>query len=350
MKILRVKRDYSRHDFVQQAGKEIRRQLFFYGQEGYFNASLYKAFDDITATKARSILSRSDNQLDSYDALVVNKKTDVPERLDRKETLPKLAKKFPGPTVLLDASANAYDVPSESVIEHYDLVFKRECLQDKSEYGFSKENQAKLRTTMLPCLFIPLPRYSFSWIFEKFFIPQAPLASETTDKKHDVFFCGNANAAKSSRVEAVRKLKEDPNIDFYGGLQPKTEDDHVPEDLQFGRLDHKEYVQAMRNSRIALALDGYGQLTFRHLEAWHFGTFLLSSPSIRAISIPLPAEEGKHFAVFDNASDLINSVKHYLQYNEERRRIAQAGKRMFTKEYDLKKHGRYLFSRITDVI
>jgi hypothetical protein len=346
MKILRAKRDYSRHGLVQQAGKKIRRKLFFYGQEGYFNASLYEAFDDITVTKASSILSGSENQLDSYNVLVVNKKTDVPERLHREEALQKLAKKFLGPTVLLDASANAYDIPSESVIEHYDLVFKRECLKDKSEYNFSKENQAKLRTTMLACLFIPLPRHSFSRIFEKFFIPQAPPASETTDKKHDVFFCGNANAAKSSRVEAVRKLKEDPDIDFYGGLQSESENDQIPESLRFDRLDSDEYVRAMRNSKIALALDGLGQLTFRHLEAWNFGSFLLSSPSIQDITMPLSAKKDEHYAVFDGIGNLVDTVKYYLQNDSERHYIAEAGKEMFAGQYDPKKHADYINSEI----
>jgi hypothetical protein len=346
MKILRAKRDYSRHDFVQQAGKETRRQLFFYGQEGYFNASLYEAFDDITVVKARALKQYSQPHLNQFDVLVVNKKTDVLPGLDREGTLKELADNFPGSVVLIDASDNAYDIPSEDAIDNYDLVFKRECLQDKSKYGFTKRNQDKLRTTMLPCLFIPLPRYSFSRIFEKFFIPQAPPELNKTKEKHDGFFCGNANAAKSSRVEAVRKLKEDPDINFYGGLQPESENDQIPESLRFDRLNSDEYVRAMRNSKIALSLDGLGQLTFRHLEVWHLGSFLLSSPSIQDITMPLSAKKDEHYAVFDGIESLVDTVKYYLKNDSERHYIAEAGKEVFASQYDPKKHADYINSEI----
>jgi hypothetical protein len=49
------------------------------------------------------------------------------------------------------------------------------------------------------------------------------------------------------------------------------------EEIKGPKLSRKEYVEAIRNFKISLALDGQGEFTFRHLELWYMGAFMICS-------------------------------------------------------------------------
>ena len=349
MTVLYLKRSFCRRGLISQVGREVRRRLFFYEQEGYFEASLHEAFSDITYTTARDAYRRAEVYSREHELVVVNRKTDhLPDR-NQAETLRMLGEAFDIPAVLLEIGADATQIPSDAVCDRYDLIFRRECLKDTDRYDLSAENQQKLRTTMLPCLYIPLPRYSFSSWFERFLIPQAPSGHEELDKQHDVFFCGQYSSQMPIRAKVVQVLKEHPEIDFHGGLQPKNEDVDVPEALRFPRLSPDEYVRALKQSRIVLALDGIGQFTFRHLEAWHFGGFLMSAPSIRGLDLPLSAQEGTHYISYDDTDDLIQKIRHYVEHPDERQKIADNGENMFASDYNPQKHGTYIYMQMEEI-
>jgi spore maturation protein CgeB len=64
--------------------------------------------------------------------------------------------------------------------------------------------------------------------------------------------------------------------------------------------------------------------------------------NIKYQDLPLAVEEGKHYVVYNNINDLVVKVRYYSKYDDERLEIAQAGKNMFAKFYDTKKHGDYI--------
>ena len=343
-KVLHVRRDISNRPLKRWLWGELRRLFFFYDQEGYFDASLHEAFERITAMTAESALIKKESIAQNFDIVVVNTKSVHDEEETKQQKLHELGN-LTTTSVLVETSANAYQMPSDYACNAYDIIFRREHLQDTSQYDLSEENQRKLCITMLPCLQIPLPKNRFSKILEPLFIPQATKL-DNPEKKHDVFFCGNVAESKSDRIQAVKALVEADDIDFYGGLQPKYQSVDIPEKLQADRMSPDVYANALQRSRVVLALDGIGQFTFRHLETWYFGGFLLSSPSIRDVSIPMPAKEGEHFVAFDNTDDLVKKVRHFVDQQQKREDIAATGKQMFKNNYDPQKHGEYISSQI----
>jgi hypothetical protein len=346
--VLHIYRDISNRPLKRQLWGELRRLFFFYDQEGYFGASFYEAFESITSMGAARALSRLDRLEGEYDVVVVNTKSIHSYDDSKQHKLQKLSKAG-DVSVLVETSANANHMPADDTCSEYDLVFRREVFKDRDRYDLSAENKEKLRTTMLPCLQVPLPRNAFATVLKPIFIPQAPKLNNP-DKKHDVFFCGNVASSKTGRIEAVKSLNEDPEIDFHGGLQPKNDEVDLPETLRFPRMSSGEYARAFQRSKIVLALDGIGQFTFRHLEAWYFGCFMISSPSIRDVEIPLPAEEGKHYIAYDDTDDLKKKVTYYTENKKEREQIAETGRKMFLQEYDPEKHGSYIRSSIRNVL
>lgn len=347
-KVLHIRRDISNRPLKRQLWGELRRLFFFYDQEGYFDASLHKAHDDITPMSADAALGKLDSLQDTYDIVVVNTKSVHDYDGNKQEKLQRLGGPF-AVSVLVETSANAHHIPEDDTCSKYDIIFRREVFEDRDRYDLSEENKKKLRTTMLPCLQVPLPKSSFSKLLESVFIPQAPQLDQP-EKKHDVFFCGNVASSKTGRIDAVQSLKNDPEIDFYGGLQPKNDEMNLPEELRFPRMSSGEYARTFQQSKIVLALDGIGQFTFRHLEAWYFGCFMISSPSIRDLKLPLPAEEGKHYIAYDDTDDLKKKVKYYAKNEQEREQIAEVGRKMFMQEYDPRKHGEYIQSQIKKVL
>jgi len=345
-KVLHVRRDISNRPLKRWLWGELRRLFFFYDQEGYFDASLHEAFENITPTTAESALNRKSAVDDGYDMIVVNTQSVRGKEETEQQKLHELGN-LTKTSLLVETSANAHNIPSNHACATYNLIFRREHLQDTSQYDLSKENQKKLCTTMLPCLQVPLPKNGFSKILEPIFIPQAPIL-DNPEKKYDVFFCGNVSEIKSDRIRAVKALVEADGIDFYGGLQPKNDSVHVPEKLRVKRMPPNVYAKALQRSKIVLALDGFGQFTFRHLETWYFGGFLLSSPSIRDVKLPLSIKENKHFAVFDNTGDLVEKVRDYIGRKQKREKIAAYGKQMFANGYDPQKHGRYIYKQVNN--
>jgi len=107
--------------------------------------------------------------------------------MKKDKTLRNIATQFSGPTVLLDAADNASDIASNDVFNKYDLVFKREVFKDRNQYDLSDENKNKMRTTMLPCLQVPLRRTSLAKLLEPIFYTESAKA-RSARKEWDVFF------------------------------------------------------------------------------------------------------------------------------------------------------------------
>jgi hypothetical protein len=96
------------------------------------------------------------------------------------------------------------------------------------------------------------------------------------------------------------------------------------------RMSRTRYLLEMCRHRVSVAPTGYGELTFRHGEAWRTGTALVCQDVSHAeMMFPLEDRENVAFCRPD-LSDLPSKVRELLADEPLRRRIARQGRATFT--------------------
>lgn len=310
----------------------------FSGQDGFFRAGLNCAFD--VAERPLSYLYQNRKNIHKkFDWIILNYKADPrgigfrndPAIIRWIKTLTNCGK------ALFLNYDRAWTIPQEPLLDVFDVIFKREVLKDKDRYRISERNKAKLRTTMLSCPIVPATLLNYRRInIHKYGYNDPP-----KDSKLDAMFIGSdSNPIRSSVITHLKNA----NVQFLGGLYGKANKKIGSPKLHIARLPMSEYIQHVRNTKVNLALEGKGEFTFRHLELWCLCSFLLSSPSIRSLELPINAEEGKHYVCYDNPDDLLDKINYFVKNETVRNRIAQEGRAMFVRDYDFKKHGAYIAS------
>lgn len=102
----------------------------------------------------------------------------------------------------------------------------------------------------------------------------------------------------------------------------------IPEDLRAGKykpmLSYQDYLNKIAASKIAISIRGHGRDTVRYWEIPSFETlFLINDPGI---IIPHPFTDGINCVQFHILDDLEEKIRYYLSHDEERIKIAKAGK------------------------
>jgi len=102
----------------------------------------------------------------------------------------------------------------------------------------------------------------------------------------------------------------------------------IPELIREGKykplLSYQDYLKAIASSKIAISVRGHGRDTVRYWEIPAFETlFLVNDPGI---IIPHPFTDGLNCVQFNTLDDLADKIKYYLSHDEERIKIAKAGK------------------------
>jgi hypothetical protein len=91
-----------------------------------------------------------------------------------------------------------------------------------------------------------------------------------------------------------------------------------------GLLPYNEYIKRIASAKIAISVRGHGRDTVRYWEIPAFETlFLVNDPGI---IIPHPFTDGVNCVQFNTLPDLADKIKYYLSHDEERIKIAKAGK------------------------
>ena len=148
------------------------------------------------------------------------------------------------------------------------------------------------------------------------FEPQA-YPNQTTLKKYDVGFIGhmqqdNPNFNGMSRVQALDRLfKEFPNF-FYG-----NRDQGFP-----GKNMFEDAAKRFSESRIVFNISIGDDINMRLFETLGTGSFLLTNylPTLGEFF-----EDGVDFVTYNSYDDMIEKAKYYLEHEEEREKIAEAG-------------------------
>ncbi len=310
------------------------------GQDGFLRASLH-CVCDVTERPMAYLLRHADDLHREFDWVVVNFKAGGLKRVLNEEEVARIARIPKCRKALFINYAAASILPSDAVLDPFDLVFKREMFRDLERYPISPANRAKLCTTTLACLMVPAHRLNVRRIDPR----RYGFDDVSRDSPDGVFF--NGLSTRASREELLKFIVE-AGVPFVGGLQPKQAA-LAPGVPYAPRMRMRDYVAQVRRSRINLALDGIGEFTFRHLEVWCCCAFLLSNSSIRALSLPLAAREGEHYVCFDSPDDLVEKARYYLDHPDARDRIARAGRALFERDYNFHKHGACLLERMCRV-
>ncbi|MDK2858729.1 MAG: hypothetical protein PWQ89_1848 [Verrucomicrobiota bacterium] len=335
--ISNYRNDKSRNNRRMNPLRKWRNTLRGYeisGQDGFFVASLYNCCN--VTERDLAWLKKNLSTVDSnFDTLFINYKSDEKSTgIDREALL--FLNRTSIQKILVVTNAKAADLPGDPLLDLFDIVFKREHYVDLDRYPVSSVNKAKIRNTMLGC---PLIRTTTRNVHT---IRPASLGFTAPSEQfsHDLFFSGKTTSP--IRLNAMERLHKE-GFNVLGGLNAhKKYDDPIPPALLSPRFSRNGYIQAVRGSKINLALEGYGEYTFRHNEILFLCSFMISTPSIRGLKLPLHLIENKHYVCFEDLDDLVDKVRYYLVNESERQTISRAGRDLFEKEYDLKKHGQYI--------
>ncbi|MEA3437078.1 MAG: glycosyltransferase [Thermodesulfobacteriota bacterium] len=334
MKILYTKRRFRTGSAYKDLKNNIQSNFIFQGQDGFFLGSLLTAFH-VTEKPFSYIEKHARKISNTYDWVIINYKASESGKGITKEQAQSFKNISGCRKALFIGSAQSKRIPGDRILDLFDLVFKREVYKDLDRYPISYANKQKLRTTMLACPLIPATRLNLNRIrIDKFGFENPP-----DEYLSDVFFTGaNVNQMRS---DVVNNLIDAPFV-FRGGLQDSKKGVVENRRAFFKRLPHRKFIETIRKSRINLALEGRGALTFRHLELWCLCSFMISSPSLKDLNLPIPAIEGKHYVCFDNIEDLNDKVDFFLKNPDRRKNITKSGRDLFIKHYNFKRHGRYI--------
>jgi hypothetical protein len=247
------------------------------------------------------------------------------------------------PLVLFVAQAHAKDIPPNAMLDPFDLVIKREPYRDRRRYEeLSKQNRKKIRPTMLSCPLVPV------WWGNRLTVDPSDYGRSDPPKTfdHNIFFAGTTTS--SFRAKVLHEIRD--RDEFHGGLIRKNDTDWIPDGLEIDRLPRRDYLHKMWKSKINLALRGYGQLTYRHLESWALGSFIISDSSLDEVELPMPSEESKHYVTFDDPEELPELIDYYLNHPNERKEIARNGRRLYEEYYNFDRHAEYLASCFQSIL
>jgi hypothetical protein len=321
---------------IKLIGLKIKRHLVFSAIDGFFEASLGQA-GNVTRVSNSNLSKQS---FVGQDALVVNFRCVDGKRTGDYARLIEIGRNFSGAKALFVDTDEARFIPDDEVLNGYDFIFKREPYLDLDRYPISSSNKFKIRPTMLSCPYFTHSPYKLLDRKKH----ENLLTEEIPEKEFDIFFIGKAS---EERIEAWTKLKKRPDLKISGGLLPRKAMSHLDPSLLTIPISKEDFISNLRKSRINLAIDGHGEFTFRHLEIWCAGGFLLAHANLRDIWLPLSMREHEHFECYNDIDDLLEKIDYFIQHPEEANRIGASGSKVFQREYSVKHHGSYIQKHLT---
>lgn len=349
-KIAYIKRNSKNNrNFITNFLIKLRDVSVFYDQDGYFLASLYKRHD-VKEYEYKKYLEDIEFINKNFDAVVVNYKF-LTGNGDKKKNLKlihiaNITKIY---KILFVCNDKAFVLPEENIIDRFDLIFKREALSDLSLYRIGSKNMNKIKTTMLPCSLRYEARNILGLILLLFLNKKGGKSNNPNEYKNDVFFAGSLPAGNDIRLNVWTEIKKNKSLKLKGGLIPKKNITLNKDLLLKKKISIRKYIKIVDGTKINLALDGIGEFTFRHLELLHLGAFMISSPSIRNVNLPINIKEGVHYICYENQKDLINKIKFYLKNDKERNLIAKQGHNFFVNNYSTDEHSNYISNNIDNL-
>lgn len=195
--------------------------------------------------------------------------------------------------------------------------------------------------------------------FEPDFYPEKPMTSGERDYYgSEVAFVGNLGMLPQyteRRRMLERVVRAGFHLKWWGPRTPRKLR-NLPFLLsgvarryggEFVALD--TFAKVARASKIFLSLDSYPEIelsmSVRIYTAAGCGAFYICRkvPSIEEVMIP-----GKEIVVFDTYDDMVDKISYYLEHDEEREAIRQAGKSRVLKDHTYQKRFAEMFKALEE--
>lgn len=325
------------------------RDLIYYAGTGAFYTILHFAFN-VKERKIKYILNNVDKINKELDLFIVNTEFYLSKDIDKKDMLIKLGKLITIPKILYIRSDRTEYMPKDVVLNNYDIIIKEHPYKDLNRYNISQGNKKKI----FPSIFIspldikrkngflPSLMHKLIIIYKQNFFNKTMLL-KINKKIYDLFFLGRTSTANTIREQVWKRVSKE-KFNLVGGVQKRDNRFFDSELIPAKKINRKKYFELIKQSKINLAIDGYGSMTHRHFEIMGLEEFMISSPSVREFKFFINQEpqEGIHFVVYDNLEDLVDKIKYYLNHPQEREKISKNAKELYDKEYNIKERAKEL--------
>jgi len=154
----------------------------------------------------------------------------------------------------------------------------------------------------------------------------------------DIIFTGRIEHTRldrnDERYNAVRRLKEMPNVRIYGTFG-------IP------RVEGMDYLHAISGAKIALSINIANDVRLYHSDRLinyvSCGTFTLAK---RVPDSDLLFEDGLHLRYFDTVNEFFELADWYLKHEHEREKIAKAGMERAHTKFNCEKIAQYMLDLI----
>ena len=161
-------------------------------------------------------------------------------------------------------------------------------------------------------------------------------AAPDAARPHLVSFVGTIHSDRVHRggVQLLERLSSDVDLELWGQVAAKLPRSSPIRSRYRGQAWGMDMYRVLAQSRIAVNRHGDFAGGFaanmRMFEATGVGALLMTES---ATNLPDFFEPGREVVAYDGADDLVEKIRHFLEHDEERRRIAAAGQRRTLKEH-----------------
>ncbi len=164
------------------------------------------------------------------------------------------------------------------------------------------------------------------------------------EKIYDVIFIGKPLKPRLKTLMFL--IKNGINLKIFGrgwGNYPEFKKNY------FGELETEDLIKTINQSKINLSLlkNEYNQL--------HFKGRVLMFPSCKSFSLTEYFDEclkffknNKEIVMFKNDSDLLKKIKHYLNHEKEREKIAESSYKKAIKNHNVSKEFKEIFKKMIE--
>jgi spore maturation protein CgeB len=166
-------------------------------------------------------------------------------------------------------------------------------------------------------------------------LPQNP---DITTYDCDASFIGTWSPWKEKLLSELKAALPALDLKIYGSLWDRATSKHLKTCIQFKTVEGHAYISTMRRSKINIAIlsesrhgASHGDTTTsRTFNIPAAGAFMLHQRTDELLSC---FKEGDEVAAFANSSELVEKTALYLQHNDQRLRIMEAGRRRALTEH-----------------
>jgi spore maturation protein CgeB len=161
-------------------------------------------------------------------------------------------------------------------------------------------------------------------------------ARPDAERRHPVSFVGSIHSDSVHRggVQLLERLATDVDLELWGPVNARLAGSSPIRARHHGQAWGMDMYRVLAQSRIALNrhgdfASGYAA-NMRMFEATGVAALLMTES---ATNLPDFFEPGREVVAYDDVEDLVAKIRHFLEHEDERRRIAAAGQRRTLAEH-----------------